>query len=141
MKKIRLTNEDIKQLLNDRAAEPGIGNRLNQVIRQLDLINLVLDEKYNNQSANINRAANMRRISANKLQYTYEVIQEWYNTNKDSDISMVAISRGTKLHINTVRRFLAEHANKLGIPVKSLADSAADILSGTFTAKYARVSE
>ena len=106
--------------------------RLNQVMRHLDLINQVLDEKYNNQSANINRVANMKRISANKQQHTFEVIREWYQASKDSDISIVAISRGTELHINTIRRFLKEHAEQLDLPVKSLAKSIADILIGTF---------
>ena len=132
MKKFELTHEDIKQLLSQRAADPGIGMRLNQVMRHLDLIIQVLDEKYNNQSANINRVANMKRISANKQQHTFEVIREWYQASKDSDISIVAISRGTELHINTIRRFLKEHAEQLDLPVKSLAKSIADILIGTF---------
>lgn len=147
MKKFELTEDDINKLLDERVAfNPDnldyvrIHNEIRKnLVRELDLINTMLDRKYNipRMPGKSKQQVTAWNATTFKQDKTYTALETWYKTTgdllaTDKKTSLSQIARDTKLHINTIRRFLELHQDKLNMPKSSISECVMDILSRVF---------
>ena len=147
MKKFELTEDDINKLLDERVAfNPDnldyvrIHNEIRKnLVRELDLFNTMLDRKYNipRMPGKSKQQVTAWNATIFKQDKTYTALEKWYKTSgdllaTDKKTSLSQITRDTKLHINTVRKFLELHQDKLSMPKISISECVMDILSRVF---------